>query len=113
MVAVAWRHSDPAKQVIRGGACVAVHHHEGHRMSKVNDALDALRAAQDLLDDLEEWAAAGHVSMATSLLYGASDVDRRVQETSPAPVSPGSHGQSVAPRDSEVAIAQNSLSAAE
>jgi hypothetical protein len=48
---------------------------DGQDMSKVSDALDALRLALDHLDDLEEWAAAGHVSMAISLLYATPEAD--------------------------------------
>lgn len=83
-------------------------------MSKVGDALDALRVAQELLDDLEEWAAAGHVSMATSLLYGAYDNygDRSFKNVSQASASPELHHNTAAPLGSQATTAQGALSTA-
>jgi len=56
-------------------------------MSKVSDALDALEVAQELLDELEEWAAAGHVSMASSLLYSVIEADQSVSTWRPIAVA--------------------------
>ena len=72
-------------------------------MSKVSDALDALRAAQALLDELEEWAAAGHVSMALSLLYGAFDDAQSLAHAGNAPVSRRLPDHCVEPRDAQAA----------
>jgi hypothetical protein len=73
-------------------------------MSKVSDALDALRAAQALLDELEEWAAAGHVSMASSLLYDAFDDALSLAHVGHAPASPRLPDHYVAPLDAQAEL---------